>query len=465
MRKRAISLVVVALLFIGCQKPEFEFPLETKINYSAQVESFGYKTKTALNSEEQVVWVKEDMIDIYQGMTIPDLYELNEDCAGSTNGSFDWVSRDNSIDSNGEVMEIPCNVAFYPTYSTPLEVNIQDGAINSYSIKSFYLGGQVYVPTSFGNYCFPMIAVTKSKEDHNLKFKNVMGAIKLSLKGTMIVTKIEVIGNNGEKLSGDAIVTAYADNLNPTITMLDDADVYVCLYCDEGVQLNRSEATDFYIAVPPVHFEKGFSVKVTDAADHEYIMTAGHDNAVYRSSILVMPEVTLESKEDNTPRDYVDEYGVNHGSGVKIDGVVWAPVNCGYHATDYKWGKLYQWGRKYGQGYGNNLDDVGDDATTPIKDYAPVSLSVGNDESNSNIFYYDEKNWLKYGGECTLWNSGTEEVSVRTEYDPCPGGWRVPTYNELKHLCMNRSSWITTKGHLKTCFLASLASELPFAME
>ena len=111
----------------------------------------------------------------------------------------------------------------------------------------------------------------------------------------------------------------------------------------------------------------------------------------------------------------------------------------------WKWGKLYQWGRKYGQGYGNNLDDVGDDATTPIKDYAPVSLPVGNDESNSNIFYYDEENWLKYGGECTLWNSGTEEVSVRTEYDPCPGGWRVPTYNELQHLCMNRSSWITNK--------------------
>ena len=40
--------------------------------------------------------------------------------------------------------------------------------------------------------------------------------------------------------------------------------------------------------------------------------------------------------------DYIDEYGINHGPGVEIGGVVWAPVNCGYHETDFKYGKLYQ---------------------------------------------------------------------------------------------------------------------------
>ena len=59
---------------------------------------------------------------------------------------------------------------------------------------------------------------------------------------------------------------------------------------------------------------------------------------------------------DNDPDviDYVDEYGVNHGPGIKIGIHVWAPVNCGYHATDYKYGKMYQWGRKYGQGFGDD---------------------------------------------------------------------------------------------------------------
>ena len=144
--------------------------------------------------------------------------------------------------------------------------------------------------------------------------------------------------------------------------------------------------------------------------------------------------------------DYVDEYGINHGKGIKVGGVVWAPVNCGYHATDYPWGKLYQWGRKYGQGYSGNLYD-GDgnvlcqvlDATTPTLVEGPVSLEVGNSDScNANVFYTDEDynhkhDWLSHHNT-TLWNSGTEKFPVKTEFDPCPKGWRVPTFNELKAL-------------------------------
>ena len=146
------------------------------------------------------------------------------------------------------------------------------------------------------------------------------------------------------------------------------------------------------------------------------------------------------SAEAKMLNNYIDEYGVNHGKGTEIDGVVWAPVNCGYHATNYPWGKLYQWGRKFGQGYDG-------DATTPTITKAPVSLEVGNDESNSNVFYIDPT--YQYGGDWlishnhTLWNSGTDDSPVKTEHDPCPLGWRVPTYNELDDLRQNRSSRIT----------------------
>jgi uncharacterized protein (TIGR02145 family) len=42
-----------------------------------------------------------------------------------------------------------------------------------------------------------------------------------------------------------------------------------------------------------------------------------------------------------------------------------------------------------------------------------------------------------------LWNSGNEDNPVKTEYDPCPVGWRVPTYAELDELNNNYSSWTT----------------------
>ena len=131
--------------------------------------------------------------------------------------------------------------------------------------------------------------------------------------------------------------------------------------------------------------------------------------------------------------DYIDEYGVNHGHGVKIGNVVWAPVNCGYHVTNYKYGKLYQWGRKYGQGYDS-------DAITPQLTKGQVSETEGNLKSNANKYYYDKGDWVTPSDK-ELWNSGTESSPVKTESDPCPEGWRVPTKSELNSLIKCHSYW------------------------
>ena len=136
--------------------------------------------------------------------------------------------------------------------------------------------------------------------------------------------------------------------------------------------------------------------------------------------------------------DYIDEYGINHGQGVEIGETVWAPVNCGYHKDDYQYGKLYQWGRKYGQGSDG-------DATVPTLSEGGVSELDGNHKSNANVFYYGFSDWVDPGND-ELWNSGTEENPVKTEYDPCPDGWRVPTSAELNELCSNRSSWTTDEN-------------------
>jgi uncharacterized protein (TIGR02145 family) len=150
-------------------------------------------------------------------------------------------------------------------------------------------------------------------------------------------------------------------------------------------------------------------------------------------------------------KDYIDEYGINHGPGVEIDGIVWAPVNCGYHKEDFKYGKLYQWGRKYGQGYSGNLyDGEGNslgkysDAVVPVIRQGAVDLSTGQSESNGNYFYRGSAgliNWLSPSDD-DLWNAGKEDSPTKTEYDPCPAGWRVPLHSELASLCKSHSSWV-----------------------
>lgn len=167
-----------------------------------------------------------------------------------------------------------------------------------------------------------------------------------------------------------------------------------------------------------------------------------------RSQTPITPDPTPKPQEG----DYVDEYGINHGQGIKIGSTVWAPVNCGYHEKDFQWGKVYQWGRKYGQGYSGDLYDIEgnnvgfiSDAEVAVPVQGPVSLSEAQSADNADKFYtvsVSPWNWLDVNN-VTLWNSGDGENPVKAEYDPCPSGWRVPTIAELAKLGTNRSELTT----------------------
>ncbi|MBQ7811334.1 MAG: Ig-like domain-containing protein [Bacteroidales bacterium] len=148
--------------------------------------------------------------------------------------------------------------------------------------------------------------------------------------------------------------------------------------------------------------------------------------------------------------DYVDESGVNHGKGVAVAGVIWAPVNCGYEpaTADYKgypYGKLYQWGRKHGQGYNSN------DASYPSGENlveGPVMPSWGSSDTYKDAFFYNSYDWCN----TQIDDPWVDSEGKKTGKDPCPTGWRVPTYAELSALCKNYS-WLTKDNHAGCYFV------------
>lgn len=555
MKKITFMLAMSALVLASCQKNE-ELPLASENEvFTASVESFDAQTKTSMTQDRRVVWSQDDRIAIFQGSTAADEYKATDASAGKSNATFDIVSDNSEVNGSFSAgVEVSRNIALYPyADGLSLEASTLDDEGSAYVITGFVLPStQNYAAGSFGNCSFPMVAVTSSMTDHTLKFKNVLGAMKLQLKGTQTVKSIKIEGKNNEKLSGAATITAYATNLTPAITMAETAGTSVTLDCGDGVQLNESTATDFIIALPPVFFSQGFTVTVTDSENAETVIQTDVANTVLRSSILTMPtviigdEVTEDGDEDTdsvisvsaiifdkstlilTPTtsytliavvvpdtaddktltwsssnpaiatvdqfgvvtavsdgraditalatgggaaancevnvisystaataDYVDEYDVNHGKGIAVGGTVWAPVNCGYKAaatdadgnvTDkgFPYGKLYQWGRKYGQGHSIDYD-----SSVPTFEVGPV---YGQSESMCDYFFTSESDWITPHDD-SMWNSGTEESPVKTEYDPCPDGWRVPTYAELSKLIINDSEWTTDEnGHKGCCF-------------
>ena len=401
-------------------------------------------TKTSLNDNE-VYWTSGDRIAVFMNKTLRKRFEVSSESVGTKEGTFLY---DSDYIVTGKSVAISNNVAYYPFCEVTCAVSGSTYTLSNVTIPTT----QDYAPASFGQGAFPMVAVTADTDDLDFAFRNLCGVLAFQLKGSGTVKSITVEGNSDEILSGKATVTA-SFGKNPEISLLPDGGKTVTLDCGEtGVALQNDTPTSFYIVLPPVSFDRGFTVTVTDAfgATKEYSTTK--KNTILRSGILRMPEKEYVGERVPQEGDYIDEYSINHGQGVEIGGVVWAPVNCGYHATDFKYGKLYQWGRKYGQGYSGEFYDgdwnySGDysDSEAPSILSGPVSLSTGQSKANEDKFYYassDSWDWCCPQDDA-LWNIGTDSAPVKTEYDPCPEGWRVPTYAELDELSNNYSSLTT----------------------
>lgn len=445
MKKSSLYLILsIMIIAAGCRIEEFENPEAghgiSEIYAAVEAVSDDH-TKTYLEGTE-ILWSEGDQIAAFIGNTSLCRYNIDPSSAGSRNAVF---KKDETYTGSSYSTDIQGNVAWYPFCELYMYGKTY------FSFSNFDVSAtQTYSPSSFGSGAFLMVAVTKDSDDHNFYFKNLFGALMIQLKGAGSIRSVSVKGNSDEVLAGYANATASYGRDPEIILAAGNTAIYtVTLDCgNNGVELKPDESTPFIIALPPVAFEKGFTITVEDTWGGTKEYSTSKTNPIYRSKIRRMPVLEYIGKEPQAKEpeegDYIDEYGYNHGQGIEIDGVVWAPVNCGYHGRDYRKGKLYQWGRKYGQGHSLS------DATNAVIEDVAVSLIQGNEERYADIFYKGSRNYYDWLSprDGRVWNSGSEADPVKTEYDPCPSGWRVPTYAELYGLQGNRSDWTTDDvGH------------------
>lgn len=438
------SICALVAVISSCQKNESPLPTYESVELIAAIEQMP-SSKTVMDQDRNVLWSENDMIVAFLKTSLGLQYQIAEESIGKSSARFTKVEKAPSDDLYAGI-KLSHNVIFYPYQENVDCLMSGDDYTMSVSLPS----EQAYQKGSFGNGAFPMVAIS---EDNNFTFLNACGGIRFQFKGSMTVASVTVQGNNDEALSGSATVTAYTDGTVPSLAMAADAGTVVTLNCGSGVVLKTDVDTDFIIALPPVTLENGFTVKITDHIGRMHSIKSDVSCEIKRSALMVMPSVVIPSFSDS---DYIDEYGVNHGEGTEIDGVVWAPVNCGYKAATesdqgYPYGKLYQWGRKDGQGYNdtNNYEEEEDytgptycDATYPEIEESTITLSEV--AQYPNVFFYEDGDWLNEPID-NLWNTSTAAAPAKTEYDPCPAGWRVPTSTEMESLIAN-GQYDETKG-------------------
>ena len=428
MKKRFVFSILAAFAVCSCQVEEInettpdstqEVIREAKVFTAIIDDTTTPETRTSLDAEGNVLWKQGDQVSIFAGSTINEQYQVTDASDGKTAASLNKVSDPGFVAGT----DIDNNVAFYPYASTAAIAK----SAGSYIISNITLPAtQTYAKGSFGNGAFPMAAVTGSTGDMNLKFKNVLGGLKLQLKGTASIASISITGNNNEVLCSATEVTVANGDI-PSINLTDASAKTVTLDCGAGVALDSETATPFIIALPPSTMTGGFTVIVTDTEGKQMEIKTTKSQTITRSSLLKMPVVVYVGAAV-IPDDCVD-LGLS---------VCWASCNLGASKPE-EYGDYYAWGE--------------------IDPYY---------SSQDPLTWKDGKtgyNWASYkwcnGSPSTLKKYNTDSyrgnVDKKTVLEPeddvahvkLGGKWRIPTgveWSELRNTSNCSWTWTTING-------------------
>src|SRR5574344_1988880 len=411
----AASMVLLMPLFANCTKDEFKGDKSQSPVITASTES--PQTKTEMTADLKTKWLANDAIKIFSGTNGATVSKYKTTEGGIIDATF--------IKESGEDLGATPYYAVYP-YSE----NTTIGTESSVNYLYFTIPTvQTYKANSFASNESIMVAYGNST---NLSFKNVCGMYEIKLTGSVTVKTITLTANH--VISGPAKVAMNYTDGGPVVTMT-GGDNTIELNCGAGVALS-STPTSFFFLVPAGTHKFTIGIEAMDGSTKKIMYKASPSAGVAVTRSMIKPMASLAFAEQ-TDYGYPVNGEMQSGTTITISSTdyIWAPVNCGYQPADgsykgYPYGKLYQWGRKDGQGYDSN------DATTPsVVDGKPADLA----SADANTFY---KGWDKVIAPDGTWGT-SDPWKTKTTYDPCPAGWRVPIKTELKALIANKSEWTT----------------------
>lgn len=282
--KQFYCLVSLAILACACSVNEPEETVVNNYTYPAEIsacidDSATPDSKVYADENLKVLWNHDDRISLFNKYTYnKEYYFFNE--TGANAGVFKEVTTGEIITGN----ELDYVYGVYP-YSD--QTTISNSGVISLNLP----GEQAYGNGTFGLGANTMVSATTNTE---LLFKNLCGYLILKLYGDNVdVSSIILHGNNHEVLSGPATVTATVGD-TPTFAFAGSGtSETITLNCTTPVHLgtSASDATVFWLVVPPTTFSQGFTITVKDPYGKTFSKSTTKSvtvsrNATYRMGAL-----------------------------------------------------------------------------------------------------------------------------------------------------------------------------------
>lgn len=285
--KRFLVYGLLLALFSSCSTKEIDIqtPVQDDVVFYASFEqpSGVDDTRVYANKDLLLRWTADDRVSIFNKLTYNQEYEFTGQ-TGANAGGFKKVDNDEFVTGNA----ISHVVSVYP-YKKATTITEDE------VISLTFPAEQAYAENTFGLGANTMVSVSS---DNVLQYKNVGGYLMLKLYGDGIsVSSITLKGNNGEKLAGNATVTMLADG-NPSVTMANDASTEITLICETPVQLGATEeeSTQFWFVVPPITFDKGFTITLNKESDVAIEKSTSKSTRIERAVLAKMSPLKVEGK-------------------------------------------------------------------------------------------------------------------------------------------------------------------------
>ncbi len=323
MKRFAFYIGIVTGVIASCsvQGEEFEVPSHDEVMFYASFEQPVEGTRVYANEDLHLRWTADDRVSIFNNNTYNQQYRFLGE-TGDNSGGFSKVDDAEFVTGN----PISHVVSVYPfresTVISEEEVlSVTLPFTPNYSENTFGLGDNT------------MVAISS---DNVLMYKNVGGYLMLRLYGEGVkVSSVIIKGNNREKIAGKALVRSTLDGA-PSMEMTNEASEEINMQCPNRMPLGGTveESTAFWFVLPPMTFQKGFTVIVS--GDHKrYEISTDKPVTIERNRISKMSprEINLSqilniifytSSDGQVVRPYATHsgiFGAGLGTNQYVDGV------------------------------------------------------------------------------------------------------------------------------------------------